>query len=253
MKLRNSDDRIFFLADLGRLDLMESLGDSTEEIPDELFEMWIKRRRPLITGLVDFRKSQVTKQQWRSSRWKFLRGIRRYQRSIAGKRMHRTLARFMATRIMRPHLNYLKHRYESLDPLQFDALKALSSYKTHLYIEGDYYKRLEEEAEYFSLLEYSIPLLNTLEFNLYKNSDADLSEDEQELLLRLVDDRELSKAFAEILEVVSMDHVFELYEGVQQRMLTDGSSRDETYFFSHLLENFLPCLLELYEKTKDPQ
>lgn len=247
MKLKDAQDKLYFLADVGRLDLIDSLQDN-EEIPDELFEEFIKKRRPLITGLVSFQKSQLTKQQWRSSRWKFLRGIRKFHRSLAGKRLHRSLARFLATRILRPHLGYLKDRYESLEPLKFDALKALSSCKTHMYIEEEYYSVLSEAAEYSSFMEYAIPLLNSIEWRLYQNPDSELSADEQELLLRLADERELCKSLSEVLGTVTADKIFEAYKGVQHKMFGDGSSADETYFYSRLIENFIPCLLDLHQQ-----
>lgn len=251
MKLREPSDKIYFLADIGRVDLLENLKDD-EEIPEEMFEAFLKKRKPLITGLVDFRKAQTTKQQWRSSRWKFLRGIKKFHRSLAGKRLHRSLSRFLATRIFRPHLGYLKDRYESLDPLKFDALKALSSCRTHMYIENDYYSPLSEAVDYSFFMEYAIPLLNTIEWSIYQNPDSDLSEDEQELLLRLTDERELCKATADIFEILTPDKVFETYKGVQQRMFADGSSADETYFVSRLIESFIFSTLTLFEKTPDP-
>ena len=182
MKLRTQDDRLHFLLDVNRIDLMESLS-TEEDIPKEIFEIFIKRRRGLMKNLVNFRQKQITKREWRTGRWKFLRGIHKFHSSVRGKRMHRALGRFMATRILRPHLKPLHKRYESLDAVQFEALKALSSYRTHMYIEGDYWQPLEEEYDFFSLLEYAIPLLNDIEVKLYNDADAELNEDEFELFL----------------------------------------------------------------------
>ena len=249
MKLRHKEDAPFFLADLGRLDLLESLKEN-EEIDDELFEMFIKRRRPLITGLRNFRKSQLTKQQWRSSRWKFLRGIKKFHRSLAGKRMHRSLGRFLATHITRDSMSTLRDRYESLDPFQFEALKALSSYRTHAYIEEEYYMPLSEAEEYSSFMDYVIPLLSTIEMKVYRNSNTEFDEDEKELMLRLVPDTEICKCLAETFDSrIPLEKIIDTYKGVQSRMLADGSSQDETYFFTHHIENLMPCLLDLYNKT----
>jgi len=241
MKLRSEEDRIPFLIDIGRVDLLESL-DVHQEIADELFEDFIKKRRPLIKLLSNFRQSQLTKQQWRSSRWKFMRGVRKFHRSIQAKRMHRAMGRFLATRIFRPKHEPLKKRYESLDPLQFDALKALSSYKTHLYIEGDYYQSIEEEAEYRSLLDYSLPLLNSIEMKIYTDPEAALHEDEMELLLRFLDERELCKSISEILSV-PFEVILEHYRTTCTRLTSHGASTDETYFLSRVMELIVPYVI----------
>jgi hypothetical protein len=241
MKLRSPEDRMSFLLDIGRIDLLESV-DTDEDMPPELFEVFIKRRRGLIRNLVNFRRKQLSRQQWRSGRWKFLRGIRKFHTSVQGKRMHRALGRFLATRIFRPHLKDLHKRYESLEPVQFSALKALSSYRTHMYIEGDYWQPLEEEADLFSLLEYAIPLLNEIELKLYKDSEAELNEDEFELLLRLVDDKELCKSIAEVIGV-DPDSVIETHKAVCSKLLRSGFSKDDTYFLTEVINKVLPSVV----------
>ncbi len=249
MRLRNPSDKAMFLADTGRLDLLSSL-DITEDISTELYEDFIKRRKPLTAGLVNFRKSQQTKQGWRSSRYKHLRGIHKFHRSIEGKRFHRGLSRFLATHITRTHGSTSKSlRGESLDALQCETLKGLSSLRTHLYIENDYYMPLQENIEFVSFLEYSIPLLNNIELKIFHDATAELTEDETELLLRLCDEKELCKSFAELFEEITPDKVFDTYKAIQGRMLSEGSSLDETSFYSRLVENFLPCLFDLYKKT----
>jgi len=59
---------------------------------------FLVKRGELEVGLVDFERSQRQKQNWRRYRWKYLRGIRRFHSSTEGKRFHRNLARYLATR-----------------------------------------------------------------------------------------------------------------------------------------------------------
>ena len=59
---------------------------------------FIKKRRGLVSRLKDMQKSGKTKAQWRTGRWKIMRGIKRFHRSTEGKRFHRQLGRFLATR-----------------------------------------------------------------------------------------------------------------------------------------------------------
>jgi len=251
MKLQNQEDRLAFLADAGRLDLLE--GD--EEISDEIFELFIKRRRPLVRSLVNFRQKQVQRQQWRANRWKFLRGIRKWHSSVKSKRFHRAMGRYLATRIFRPKLStfagYLKdrdkNRFESLDPLQDEALKSISSMRTHLYIDLGYYQTLEEEANLFQLLEYAIPLLNTIEIKLFENSESILDPDEEELLLRLVDENELCKSFSEVLSI-EPHRVTEVYKAIQSKLIRGKYSKDSTYFCTEVMKEFSEALISLMVK-----
>ncbi|MCI4409113.1 MAG: hypothetical protein JHC26_08485 [Thermofilum sp.] len=59
---------------------------------------FLVERGKLEVGLVDFERSQRQKQNWRKHRWKYLKGIRRFHSSTEGKRFHRNLARYLATR-----------------------------------------------------------------------------------------------------------------------------------------------------------
>jgi hypothetical protein len=63
-----------------------------------LLDEFLVKRRELELGLVDFERSQRQKQNWRKHRWKYLQGIRSFHSSTEGKRFHRNLARYLATR-----------------------------------------------------------------------------------------------------------------------------------------------------------
>jgi hypothetical protein len=231
MKLRVPEDRVHFLLDLGRIDLLESVDD----LPQELFELWIKRRRPMVRRLVNFRRSNLSKSSWRQSRWKHLLGIKKFHRSVRGKRFHRAMGRFLATRIFRDKLPKLQKRFESLDTLQIDFLKACSSIRTHLFIEGDYYQPLEEEADLFQLLEYAIPVLNSIELKVFQDSNENLDDDELELLYRLVDEQEMKKSISEVLDL-PITTVSEKYQAILSRANKAKENRDDTYFMTRIME-----------------
>ena len=84
MKLRDKDDRALFLADVSRLDLLAE--DESLDIPSDLSELFIKHRKPLVKKMADFRKSQMISASWRGSRWRHLIGIKKWHRSVEGKR-----------------------------------------------------------------------------------------------------------------------------------------------------------------------
>jgi len=149
---------LLFLAEVNRLDLKDS-----DNIPEELVIEFIKRRRPLVKRLKDKKKSKIQKQNWRKYRWKYLNAIRKWHRSIQGKRFHRNLGKFLALRFQRednqiPDMVYLSNPAE-----RFELLKLLSSLKTHLYIEGVYYKPILEQVEYELLIEEVLPLIEDIE------------------------------------------------------------------------------------------
>lgn len=243
MKLQNPGDKLAFLIDAGRVDLLES----DEDIPEEIFELFIQRRRPLVRNLVNFRQKQIQTGQWRKQRWKYLRGLRKWHRSVKGKRFHRAMGRYLATRIFRPKLSTFADRFENLDPLQDKALKAISSTRTHLYLELGYYQSIEEEADLFQLLEYAIPLLNNIEVKLFHDSNADLSEDELELLVRLVDENELCKSFSDLLDL-EKEPVSETFKAVYS-MSVKNSSKDDTLFYTtKVMEKFSDALVRLLKK-----
>lgn len=183
------EDRMRFLVDAGRLDLLES----TDPLPDEVFELFTKKRKSLVSGLKDFRRSQISKQSWNRHRWKYLRGIKKFHKSVDGKKLHRSMGRFLATRIFHPD------RLSHLSSLKAESLKAVSSLKTHLYLIGQYYMPLEEDVEYNLFLDYSIPKLVSVEQKLFEDIWDQINSDEMELLFRLTDSRDLVKALDSLI------------------------------------------------------
>lgn len=144
MKFRTETDKILFLLEMGQ-PLQESLN---EEVNNDLFELFFKRRREKTFELKDYRKSQVQKQNWRKKKLTYLRGINKFHRSIAGKKFHRAISRFLLTR-------------ESYNKI--DLLKATSSLKTHLFIDLDYYRSVNEAIDFDIFVESITETLNSLE------------------------------------------------------------------------------------------
>lgn len=136
---------------------------------------FIKKRRGRVKKMVDFRKSQNAKANWRKNRFKMMRSIKKWHKSTEGKRFHRQLGRFLATRLRE---NY----YDESE--KYEILKAVSSLRTHLYLEGEYMMPIEEQIDFDLMMEYAIPLITNVELNILNNVQ-ELSENELELLLRL--------------------------------------------------------------------
>ena len=187
LKFRHDEDKIKFCVEVNRIDLIDS-----ECIPHEAYEAFIKKRKKSVLGLKDFRKSQISKKAWRENRWQYLKGIHKFHRSIAGKRFHRAMGRFLATRLFdADRLKYLKQ-------MQGEALTAISSIKTHFYIESQYYMPLAEEIDFQLLFDYAVPLLIQAEEKLLEQKPESLAKEELELLIRLIDKKEIYKPTKEL-------------------------------------------------------
>lgn len=223
MKLQNPQDIYSLLTEVNRLDLLETRYD---EISPEVFEFFIKRRRNIVPRLKNFRKSQRTKHAWDKNRWTYLKGIRKFHKSMQGKRLHRSMGRFLATR----YFLKTKQTEESLELVKDLALKATSSMRTHIYIEQGYYMPLSEQVDFELFTDYTLPILRDIETKLYENTNYVLEEDELELLLRLIDSQELCKALSEV-SGVELEKVTKLWK-------VDNES-EETYYLTDLFQSVI--------------
>jgi len=122
---------------------------------------FLVKRRELEFGLVDWERSQRQKQNWRKYRWKYLRGIRDFHSSTAGKRFHRNLGRFLATRDTETLLRAYQREKEKERELRvlnlrkvqenLEFLIAVLSAGVHALIEERYYKASVDEAVDYKL------------------------------------------------------------------------------------------------------
>lgn len=189
MKFLSVRDAQLFLVELEELSNLETV-DETFQPTHEQIQSFIKRRKSILPGLKDFRRSQMAKQQWRSGRYNFMQGIKRFHSSTKGKKFHRQLGRFLSNRDF-----YTQDRMGSFirsasEGIEFqdvtETLKALSSCKTHLLIPYDYYMPLSDYVDYILFTEEFIGVINRLEENLLK-FNFQLSEDDLEFFLRALD------------------------------------------------------------------
>ena len=142
------------------------------ELDEQVFRSeWLKsglsldeflvKRQELELGLTDWEKSQRQKINWQKYRWKYLKGIRDFHSSTAGKRFHRNLGRFLATREPESLLrSYQKEKEKERELRGLDLRKvkenveflvAALSAGVHALIEERYYKASVEEAVEYKL------------------------------------------------------------------------------------------------------
>ena len=187
MKFKTIADKQHFLATVEQFDMISKV---TEDfvIPLDLIELFLQKRTVLVKKSKDQKKSSAAKAQWRASKWNMLSGIRKYHKSTNGKRHHRELGRFLATR-ENFSIPVYPHQKGSL-------IKALSSTETHAFIELEYYQpSLKEEVDYWLFLETIVPVLNSVKENVLE--ETVISEEAIDTLVRMVDTKELLKAVSE--------------------------------------------------------
>jgi hypothetical protein len=205
MKFHNQLDRELFLTEINRLDLIDQA--DTNFVPTkEMEESFIKRRSPIAGALKSFRKSQDAKGEWRQNRNNIMRGIKKFHSSTVGKRFHRNLGRFLSSRYFYPRIKGVikddqednsksSRAEESLNVFDFaEVLKAITSARTHCFIELEYFHPLQEELDYEDFLEEILPELISIEKKLWANEK--LNGYDLKILLQLVDRKELANAIA---------------------------------------------------------
>ena len=99
MKFKSPQDRELFLRELHEDEysrLSFELDESPENTLDAQKYITIKRSN-FATRLKDFRKSQTQKANWRAGKYKYLKGIREFARSVEGKQFHRRLSRYIVS------------------------------------------------------------------------------------------------------------------------------------------------------------
>jgi hypothetical protein len=158
----------------------------------------IKRRR-LVKKLKNFRRSQIQKQNWRKGKHKYLKGIRDFHKSMAGKKFHRGLARFVVSRgLLRkpnktteygisPRLreSLMLNRHPTVKLSRYDQselLTLLAATRNHLVLETKYYLPVSEEVDYLIMLEVVLPELSEFSSRLEAaiiNYDDFIPKDEE--------------------------------------------------------------------------
>lgn len=178
MKFSSKEDVTMFLIECERFDLIES--STCNFVPnDEMLEGFIKKRKNTIKHLKDFRKKQITKEQWRHNRYAMMKGIKAFHKSTKGKKFHRSLGRFLASRVNMSSGSMLglKNVGESLYIMELsEVFKALSSYKTHAWIQFENYMCLSDIVDYEIFLEEAIKTVSKIESELMESAPNIASE-----------------------------------------------------------------------------
>lgn len=210
MKFSTLLEKQSFLVEIGQYDLVFKIKEDFEPTPEMISE-FIKRRTSLITPLRDFRKSQTQKSNWVKNKASYMSGIKKFHKSTAGKRMHRNLGRFLATRLTKPKL--INQPKESLDTsfslMEIsEILKTISSYKTHLYIELDYFRPAVEQLVLEEMIFDFVPMLSSINEKIL--SYKELSDDDYKFLTELCPRDDIEISIKELVPGITEEAILEL-------------------------------------------
>ena len=237
MKFHSDKDAKLFLIEINMLD---DVGSATRDLrpTDEMIGFLRQHRTGLTSGLKSFRRSQASKAMWRKHSAEIMRGIKAFHKSTEGKRFHRNLARFIVRKDFSGYLTGRKlatSRNESLDTdfwEKAETIKAISSAKTHLFIEMEYYHGIYEQIGLEDLLLNHTHELNEIERKVL--NDQELSEDDISLLGLFCETASVVKALAD-KSGKSVSDVEDMWKKIKKSLIDQGRSEDDKNFFALLV------------------
>ncbi|CAH9015086.1 conserved hypothetical protein [Vibrio phage 150E35-1] len=166
-KFASIDDLQIYAVEEGLLNVAEALSSSESELRDVcegVIKNRLLQRRKRKSRIKDQTRSRAMKKLWKSKRLNFMKGIKKFNKSIKGKRVHQKVAR-----------NRKAGKYRNIHEWYTD----ISSVMTHLAIAASYTTSINEEAEMELLLEEGHSILSpVLEQLLRMDDDVDMDFNE---------------------------------------------------------------------------
>jgi len=229
MKFQTVTEVKSFLLEIGKLDECAKVTTHLYEPTNEQLDSFLKARKPLVSSLKSAKKSGSQKYNWLKNRTKIMRGIARFHRSADGKKFHRKLGRFLATRVT-------ESKNESFYDKN-DSLIALNSLKQHLLIELSYYKPVLEAVETeVMILDYALPLIKNIEESILINRDS--TNEELIFLLDMVSRKHFVDSLSEMTGQ-SFSSLHNLCEGISTKISEAAPDSNEHSEFLNTLKKAL--------------
>lgn len=229
MRFNTTLDAQTFLMEIKNFDKL-SKADNNYAPTNEEIQSFLKARTPLVKKLKDYRRSSSQKANWRKNRYKMLKGIKAFHKSVQGKRFHRKLGRFLATRIFRTKTS--ESGFDMLLSKQA-YLKGLNSARQHLIVELEYFHQLQEQVELEEFItNYGYPYLRAIEEKIM--NDEDLVEDEVIFLMDLIEENALITSFAEKTGKTFAE-TEKMWNTIASNLEKQRIDRDDDRFFPFLI------------------
>jgi hypothetical protein len=226
----NSDlDAQLFAIELGISESLDSYNKEYEPTNEQM-GLFLKKRSKLESTIKSHRKSQIQKGNWRKNRAGMMRGIKAFHKSVEGKRFHRNLGNFLATRLLGN--DYGRPNNPSVSE-SIESLKALNSAKTHLYIELEYYHQVHEQVELDEFTyNYAHTLFRDIENKIIKQRN--LTENEIQFLFDITENAAVIKSFAD-KSGKSVKDVENMWNGIKSSIEKSGKKESDDGFYKLLV------------------
>lgn len=231
MKFQTILDVQTFLTEIGSFSKLTEKLEVNYVPTDEEEATFLKSRTAYVSKMKDYRKSANQKANWRENRSQMMRGIKAFHRSVEGKRYHRKLGRFLASRITRKTNESVGYP-GFLEQLEF--LQGLNSVKQHMYSEMEYFHQAQEQIELEEMiLEYAIPMFRSIEAKIIESKE--LTEDEMIFVLDLTESQDFMLAVSDVTgkEPKSVNEVFQTQV---DNLIKEGIAKEDKQFYPILVQ-----------------
>jgi hypothetical protein len=230
MKFNSVLEAKLFLAEIQEFDLMETVDESYKPTNEQL-QSFLKVRTPLVKKLKDYRKSSKQKTNWRENRYKMMKGIKAFHKSVEGKRFHKRLGRFLATRITRKNED-VSEDYQTLMSKR-GYIIGLNSAKQHLLVELEYFHQLEEHVQLEEfIVDYALPFFQTIEEKIV--NDKKLDDNELTFLFDITENKPLIQSLSDKADK-SFEEVEKMWNATKKELIDSGNKEDDSNFFPFLV------------------
>lgn len=245
MKFNNLLDLQTFLLEIKEYDLAVNVSEDFNPTNEQV-KSFLKARTPLVKKMKDHRKSSTQKANWRGNRHKMMKGIKAFHKSVEGKRFHKRLGRFMATRILRqrnPRKPGKSKKCESffvLMEVKKDYLLGLNAAKQHLFVELQYFHTLQEQVEFEEfLVDYALPYFRVIEEKIL--ADEELTNDELTFIYDLTRTDAMLQSFSERLNT-EFAEIEKVWNSIVGDLNKNGTIEEDETFFPKAIATFQELL-----------
>jgi hypothetical protein len=241
VKFYSQLDAQLFLTEIKEFSLIQSVNEKFVPTHEQLTS-FIKARTPLVKKIKDHRKSANQKSNWRENRYKMMKGIKAFHRSVEGKRYHRRLGRFLASRIVRKKEKTNEELEFQMLTAKQSYLKGLNSAKQHLFVELEYFHPLDEQIQIEEfIVDYALPYFRIIEKKIVE--DTDLSDDELVFIFDLTE-KEHIISFLSDKTGKTFEEIKKLWESIADSLTASNVSEENEAFYPKLFSKLASELNE---------
>ena len=232
MKFLTKLDAKLFLSEIQSFDKL-NVADENYNPTSEEIGLFLKARTPLIKKIKNHRKSSAQKANWRNNRQSMMKGIKAFHKSTDGKRFHKRLGKFLATRIFR--------KAEDADGFKLliakqGVLKGINAARQHLLVELEYFHPMQEQIEIEEfLVDYAFPYFRAIESKIITSEELEL--DEIAFLFDITDKGVIIQKLSEMVGQ-KFAQIEKLWNSIHNEISTSGVTIENDSYYAQFFTKF---------------